>query len=256
MIRGIYTAASGLGMLQARMDITSNNISNIATNGFKQDKMMVEAFPDFLLKQKGKADAGTVSTDWWRTLGSINQGVAVTGVFTDFTTGILKETGNECDLALEGEGLFTFQTFEGDVLYSRDGELRRDSEGYLVNSQGHWLLGDGSPVYVGTDNFSVSPQGTVTTADNNEIKLDIVNFSDKNVLVKQGNNYFSSDGEEGEILENPNVRQNALEVSNVDITAETVNMIEISRAYEATQKLVQAQDQLLDKVINQVGVVK
>ncbi|NTW05873.1 MAG: flagellar hook-basal body complex protein [Peptococcaceae bacterium] len=256
MIRGIYTAASGLGTLQARMDITSNNLSNIASTGFKQDKPTVGAFPDFLLKQKMKTDVGGVNLGWWQTLGSTNQGVALTGVFTDFSTGVLKNTDNELDLALDGEGFFAFEDEDGNILYSRDGQLGKDGEGYLLNSKGHKILAEGSPVLVGKGSFSVNPQGILTTEDGTETKLDIYDFQNRNALVKQGNNYYNAGEEEGILMDNPNVRQNALELANVDVAAETVNMIEITRAYEAAQKMVQAQDQLLDKVINQVGVVR
>jgi flagellar basal-body rod protein FlgF len=256
MIRGIYTAASGLGTLQARMDITSNNLSNIASTGFKQDKATLTAFPDFMLKQKMKTDVGGVNMGWWQTVGGTNQGVALTGVITDFSNGILKNTGNEMDLALDGEGFFAFEDGDGNILYSRDGQLGKDGEGYLLNSQGHKILAEGSPVQVGKGSFTVDSQGVITIEDGTKIKLDIYNFQNPNALVKQGNNYYNAGEETANLLENPTVRQNALELANVDVAAETVNMIEISRAYEAAQKMVQAQDQLLDKVINQVGVVR
>ncbi len=257
MIRGIYTAASGLGVLQARMDITSNNLANISSTGFKQDKATTGAFPEYLLKQQMKADVkGMNNIGWWNTLGLVNQGVVINEVFTDFTSGILTDTGSELDLALEGEGFFTFETAEGNVVYSRDGQLHKDSEGYLVNSRGDRILGGGSPILVENESITVNSQGIIQTSDGYEIQLDVVDFPDKNVLDKLGGNYYSAGDEEGVLLENPGVKQYALEMSNVDIAAETVNMIEITRAYEATQRMVQAQDQLLDKVINQVGVVR
>lgn len=259
MIRGIFTAASGLGVLQSRMDTTSNNLANVSTNGFKQDRVQTASFPDLMLQEKVRVNVGGLGFGGWWPVGVTNQGAVVTGVFTDHSTGVLSETGNETDLALSGEGYFSFQPGgqgENRILYSRDGQLHRDSEGYLVNSGGDRILGESGPVQVGSGSFTVSPEGVVTTADGTEIKLEVVGFQDKTRLVKEGNGYFSARPGEATAAENPGVTQRFLEKSNVDVTAEMVNMIEIARAYEATQKLVQAQDQMLDNAINRVGTVK
>lgn len=259
MIRGIYTAASGMGILQARMDATSNNLANVSTTGFKQDKVQTAAFPDFMLQEKVQVNvAGRLMSNWSQ-VGLTNQGSVVTGVTTDYGAGLLYQTEKETDLALSGEGFFAFESREGGenrVLYSRDGDLHRDAEGFLVNSRGDRLLGESGPVRVGAGNFTVDPGGLVKTADNEEIRLTVVDFPDKSKLVKEGNNYFSAPAGEGLALANPGVSQKFLEKSNVDVTTEMVNMVEIMRAYEASQKLVQAQDDLLGSAINQVGTVR
>ncbi len=259
MIRGIFTAASGLGVLQARMDATSNNLANLSTAGFKQDRVQMAAFPDLMLQERVRVSVGGIGMGGWEPLGRTNQGVVVTGVYTDYSPGILHETGRETDLALSGEGFFAFEAGgqgEAGVLYSRDGDLHRDSEGYLVNSRGHRILGENGPVRVGPGSFTVSPEGLVTTSDGAQTRLTIVNFPDKTKLVKEGDGYLSAPAGEAEAAERPGVTQGFLEKSNVDATAEMVNMIEIVRAYEAVQKIVQAHDQLLDNVINRVGTVK
>lgn len=259
MIRGIFAAASGLGVLQARMDATSNNLANISTTGFKQDRVQSAAFPDLILQEKVRVSVAGHGMGGWNTVGRTNQGVVVTGVFTDYNPGVLQETGKETDLAMSGEGFFAFEAGgqgEGRVFYSRDGELHRDGEGYLVNSRGRRILGEGGPVQVGGGSFTVSPDGMVTTADSSQVKLMIVDFADKTRLVKEGNGYFSASSGEGAAAEKPGVAQGFLEKSNVDVSAEMVNMIEIMRAYEAGQKLIQAQDELLGSAINQVGTVR
>ena len=258
MIRGIFTAASGLGVLQARMDVTSNNLANLSTNGYKQDRVEVAAFPDLMLQERVRVKVGGMGIGGWSSVGQTNQGAVVTGVFTDHSTGILSETGKETDLALSGEGYFSFEPRggEGKVLYSRDGELSINSEGYLVNSRGDRILGDGGPVQVNGQSFTVSPGGVLTTADGTGVQLDMVEFQDKSRLVKEGNGYFSAPSGEGIAATRPGVTQKYLEKSNVDVTAEMVNMVEIARAYEATQKLVQTQDELLGNAINQVGTVR
>lgn len=259
MIRGIYTAASGLGVLQARMDAASNNLANVSTTGFKQDKVLSAAFPDLLLQEKVRVNAGVYALGGWNKVGRTNQGVAVTGVFTDHNPGVLQQTGRETDLALPGEGFFAFEAGgegESKLMYSRDGELHRDGEGYLVNSRGHRLLGEDGPVQVGGGSFTVGPDGVVTNADGSQAKLLVVDFADKGRLAKEGGGYFSAPAGEDAAVENPGVSQGSLEKSNVDVSAEMVNMVEILRAYEAGQKLIQAQDELLGSAINQVGTVR
>ncbi|HBV96622.1 MAG: hypothetical protein JL50_16425 [Peptococcaceae bacterium BICA1-7] len=259
MIRGIYTAASGLGILQARMDATSNNLANVSTTGYKQDKVQVAAFPDFLLQEKARVRIGGMSLNNWSPVGYTNQGAVVTGVVTDHNSGILKETGKETDLALSGEGFFSYEVSDRDgtkVLYSRDGELQVDGEGYLVDTRGNRILGENGPVLVGGDGFTVDTSGVVTTAENEQIQLAVVQFGDKSRLVKEGGNYYSSLDGNGSEAVNPGVTQRFLETSNVDVSAESVNLIEIMRAYEASQRLIQRQDELTELAINKVGMVR
>ncbi|MCL5056908.1 MAG: flagellar hook-basal body protein [Actinobacteria bacterium] len=259
MIRGIYTAASGLGILQARMDATSNNLANVSTTGYKQERVQVAAFPDFLLQEKVRVKLGGMSLGNWSPVGYTNQGAVVTGVVTDHTGGILKETGKETDLALSGEGFFSFEVRDKGgtkVLYSREGALSIDGEGYLVDTRGNRILGENGPVKVGGDSFTVDASGVVTTSVNEQIKLTVVEFADKSKLVKEGNNYYSTPAGNGTEAANPGVTQRYLETSNVDVSAESVNLIEIMRAYEAGQRLIQRQDDLTDLAINKVGTVR
>ncbi|MFZ5648356.1 MAG: flagellar hook-basal body protein [Bacillota bacterium] len=259
MLRGIYTAASGMGVLQTRMDVTSNNLANVSTTGFKQVRVQQAAFPDLMLQEKVQVKLAGRHLGNWSPVGVTNQGIAVSGMVTDYGVGLLYETGKETDLALSGDGFFAFEAGEeGEtrVLYSRDGDLHRDSEGYLVNSRGHRIMGENGPVKVGSGSFKVEPDGLVRTADDEEIRITIVDFPDKSKLVKEGNNYISAPAGEGVASANPGVSQGFLEKSNVDVSNEVVNMIEIIRAYEASQKLIQAQDDLLESAINRVGTVK
>lgn len=259
MLRGIFNAASGMGVLQTRMDATSNNLANVSTTGFKQVRVQQASFPDLMLQEKVRVNVAGRLFGNWSPVGVTNQGIAVSGMVTDYAVGMLNETGRETDLALSGEGFFAFEAGIGGetrILYSRDGELHRDGEGYLVNSRGDRIIGENGPVWVGGGSFKVEPDGLLTTSDNEELRLTIVDFPDKSKMVKEGYNYFSAPAGEEVASANPGVSQGFLERSNVDVTNEVVNMIEIMRAYEASQKLVQAQDDLLEMAISRVGTVK
>ncbi|WP_104371636.1 flagellar basal-body rod protein FlgF [Desulfocucumis palustris] len=254
MIRGLYTVASGLGAQQARMDVVTNNIANVSTNGYKQDSVMTKPFPEMLLREKTVDNAGR-RVARWSPVGFTNQGVAVSGFFTDQTAGILKETGRATDLALSGQGFFAVQA-NGGELYTRDGQFHTDKEGYLVDSRGNRVLSDSGPVQVGDAEFTVDSGGVITLADGGTYQLRIVEFENPQNLVKTGDNYFDAgNGTAGEAA-SPGVTQGFLEQSNVDLATQMVQLVEIFRSYEAGQKAIQSQDELLAKAINQVGSVK
>jgi len=259
MNRGIFTAASGMGVLQARMDTVSNNMANVDTTGFKQDKVEPASFPEMMLQERKRVSVASRVFNTWEQVGAASQGCLVAGLYTDYSNGVLNETGKETDLALTGGGFFAFEV-QGSggtrVLYSRDGELHLNNEGYLVNSRGDKILSEEGPVQVGAGSFTVSQDGTLTDSDNNQVKLMVVDFFDKNKLVKEGENYYSSPDGSRAAAADTGVKQGYLENSNVDVTVEMISMIEIMRAYEAGQKIIQAQDELLGQAINQVGTVR
>lgn len=256
MIRGLFTAASGLGFQQARMDVISNNIANISTNGFKQDNVTSKQFPEMVLLGKIEETVSGRKMSRWSPVGSTNQGVAVSGVITDYSRGVMRETGRYTDLAIGGNGFFTVETNDGRVLYTRDGQFHTDDQGYLADSRGGRVLTDNGPVQVGSAEFTVNSAGEIILADGTTLKLKIMEFENPGDLVKEGNNYLSAPSGGGSDSVNPGVAQGYLEMSNVEITSQVVSMVEVLRAYEAGQKLIQAHDELLGTVINQVGTVK
>ncbi|KJS15896.1 MAG: hypothetical protein VR69_11565 [Peptococcaceae bacterium BRH_c4b] len=257
MIRGLYTAASGLGAQQARMDAVSNNLANVSTSGYKQDTVLTKQFQEMLLQEKAVDNIGRRITRW-SPVGYTNQGVAVSGFTTDYSAGVLKETGRKTDLALAGEGFFTVQTKgqNARVLYTRDGQFHTDSEGYLVDSRNNSVLSDGGPVLVGEDDFTVDSGGVISLSDGSTYKLKIVEFDEPQKLTKTGDNYFDAAGVADKTAATPGVTQGYLEQSNVNLATQMVNMVELLRSYEAGQKSIQSQDELLAKAINEVGTVK
>lgn len=257
MIRGLYTAASGLGVQQARMDAVSNNLANISTNGYKADTVLSRQFQEMLLREKAVDNIGRKITRW-SPLGYTNQGVAVSDFVTDYSAGILKETGRKTDLALSGEGFFAVQTKgqNSRELYSRDGQFHVDSEGYLVDSRDSRLLSDGGPVQVGEADFTVDSNGLISMTDGNTFQLKITEFSADQKIIKMGDNYFDAAGVTGKTAASPGVVQGFLEQSNVNLVTQMANMMELLRSYEAGQKAIQSQDELLAKAINEVGTVK
>lgn len=256
MIRGLFNAATNLNFQQLRMEIITNNNSNLATSGFKQDSLIAKPFQEVMLQEKQMDNIAGRGLSRWSPIGSTNLGVDVSRMATDYSTGILKKTDNYSDLAINGKGFFTVQSKEGRVLYSRDGQFSVDEAGWLVDMQGSRLLSDNGPIQAGKEKFTVNDRGELSLADGSTVQLKIVEFNDPHRLVKEGNVYFSAPGGGEFDALNPEIAQGYLEMSNVDFATQMVNMVEVLRAYETGQKLIQVHDELLGIAINQVGTVK
>lgn len=277
MLRGIYTGASGMIVQLDRMDTIANNMANVDTTGYKRDVAVMKAFPDMLIRRLhdngvyvfpfGSADTAPV-------VGTLGTGVALNEVYTVFTQGPLRQTGNSFDLALSGHGFFTIQTPEG-IRYTRNGSFLLNSNGMLVDYQGNPVLGDKGPIYLKENNFVVEKNGKiyqnprfagdphrlVSKAENGwqnrELvdTLKIVNFAEPRYLKKQGNSLWKATEHSGppvsvDLGRTTQVEQGFLEGSNVNPVTTMVQMIDVNRAYEANQKTIQTQDSLAGKLIN------
>jgi len=259
MIRGIYTSAMGMNVQSARLETVSNNLANISVPGYKKDRVLVESFPR-LIQLSARLPGGFPGATRREVIGTTCAGVAVREVVTDYTQGILKETGNLTDLALSGPGYFVLSDPENEdaVYYSRNGSFSVDSDGYLVNNNGYRVMGDSGPVQIqDAEKFTVDENGNIS--ENGEIigNIYIVNFENPGNLKRIGHDLFqASEEDEPQPVENPGLLQRFLEGANVDPVEETVNMISAARAYETGQKIVQAQDAMLDLSINKVGILR
>lgn len=280
MIRGLYTGASGMVGQMHRMDAIANNLANVDLNGYKKDTTIFKAFPELLLKRMN--DDGVYifplgSVDTTPIVGKLGTGVEVNEVYTIFEQANLKETGNMFDMALEGEGFFSIQAESGEV-YTRNGAFLLNPEGFLVNKSGDFVLGENGPIQLKKNNFIVDEDGIIyqnatysgdeerlVSMQENEWeniervdRLKLVNFDPRRLryLEKKGNSYYQANTDSGEarIIEQelrPQVRTGFLEGSNVNPVTEMVDMIEANRTYEANQRLIQSEDALLGKLINE-----
>ena len=175
-------------------------------------------------------------------------------VRTDFAQGALKETGLPTDLALEGEGFFAVRRAGGEIMYTRAGNLAVDAQGRLATSGGDLVLGeDGGEIRVEGTGFAVDADGRVSVNGEPRGRLMLAAFDDPGALVKAGEGLFRGQG--ARAAEGVAVRQGYLEASNVDAVEQMVSMIECFRAYESSQRLLQAQDRTLQRLIEQVGKV-
>lgn len=263
MLKGLYTAYTGMINEQNRMDVLTNNLANSDTVGFKKEGATSQSF-DSLLVDKIKDDSESYVVA--RRIGVANPGVKVGEGYTDFSQGAFQVTSNTYDLALGGEGFFTieFTNKEGETstLYTRDGNFQVTSDGYLVTTDGDYVLGVGPNN--STQRLRLDPDAEVVVREDGSIyqndrlvgQIKITDFADYNYLEHYGENYFVPvEGAEPRNATDCKVFQGYLETSNVSIVSEMVNMISVSRQYEANQKLIQTYDTSLEIAANQLGKI-
>ena len=262
-----------------RMDQLSNNLANVDVTGYKKDTSIHKAFPELMIRRLN--DDGVYkfpfgSMDTAPVVGKLGTGVEMNEAYTDFTQGALKETGNPFDIAIEGEGFFVVDTPTGER-YSRNGTFVLGKEGLLLTKDGMPVLGQNGPIQIKKNNFVIDQKGNVfqnaryagdperlVSLEENEWedaefvdKLQLVDFDRTRYLKKEGTSRWRSTVESGGPVQlttdDPTkVRQGFLETSNVNPVKAMVNMIEVNRAYEANQKVVQTQDSLTNRLINDV----
>lgn len=246
MVRGIYTAASGMVAESQRTDAIANNMANVDTTGYKRDITITKDFGSMMIKQVG---AGSNQSD----IGSMGYGSVVDEIATIHDPGQILPTGNPLDLAISGNGYFTVQTANG-LRYTRNGSFYRSAQGDLVTATGDKVMGTNGPVRLNGSKISIGSDGIVKVDGVQTSQLQLAEFAnDKAALSKEGSSLYVSTGAQQPTKATGSVEQGSLERSNVNVVTEMVNLIAGYRAYEINGKVVQAHDSLLDKAVNQVG---
>ena len=257
MIRGLYTAATGMNSMQHQIDVTSNNISNVNTMGFKKDRA---EFQDLMYESLNYTAGQTSQTTTNPTGMNVGLGVRVSGIQKNFLEGDLKLTSNKLDIAIEGSGFFKVTLPDGETAYTRNGAFKLDSEGSVVNGNGYKL----DPEIVIPSNIadlSIGKDGIVTATDPtsgdiiNLGQITIADFINPAGLKAVGGSLFRQSSASGNPIEaNPSsdqfgsLRQGMIELSNVKLVNEMVDLITAQRAYEANSKAITTTDSMLDIV--------
>jgi len=255
MVRGLYTAWTGLQNEQKRLDVIANNIANSATTGYKQEGVTSQSFDDMLAI---KVRDYSVKSD--EVIGTMPLGVKVGEVFTNYGQGSVRVTSNTYDLAIDGAGFFTMRVTDklgnDHIRYTRAGNFTITREGYITDADGNHLQSEAGDLIVPTDaEIVIDKDGSVYA--NGEIidRILIRDFEDYNYLKKYADTMYEPVDGATEIETAGSVLQGCLEQSNVNVVKEMTQMIAITRAYEANQKIVQTMDSTLDQAVNSVGRV-
>ncbi len=252
MIRGLWTAASGMISQQMNIDVCSNNIANANTTGFKKSRAN---FQDMMYQTLQVAGASTSGGGQVPTGIQVGMGARPSGIQKVFTQGDYVQTGNELDMAIEGKGFF--KVLNGDEeLYTRAGNFTVDSEGYVSTPDGYRLQPEIS-IPEETVLISVQPDGTLTAYGTGSTVLTTANittysFMNTAGLYATGHNLLKPTEGSGDAVEGTpgsdgfgTIANSFLEMSNVSMVDEMVTMIVGQRAYEANSKAIQTADSML-----------
>lgn len=259
MVRGLFTAYTGMRNEEKRLDVISNNMANADTNGYKAEGTTSRAFSQvYAVKINDESEANTQ-----RGIGPMSLGVRIGQTYRDWSSGSFNQTDNTYDLALAGNGFFTIsmtdKSGQEHIRYTRDGAFTITSDGYLVTKDGDFVLDDGgSKIQIPTNQGAmvVDQDGNISVDGQAIAKLGLTDFEDYNYLEKYGENQF--DAVEGATKKTftSTVNQGMLETSNVNIVDEMVNLINVTRSYESNQKMIQTfNNSVLEKAVNTIGKV-
>lgn len=253
MLKEIFTAALGMQNNQTRLEVVANNIANANTSGFKSASVF----------ERNLIDA---RANFYNTPGDIEQNDSPIGSYYDFGQGVMRETGNPMDLAIEGNGFFLMQDAEGKEFLTRSGSFRLSTDGELIAMDGKKLIGESGPIVIAESELSdplstgekrsveirIAPTGEIYANDIEVNRLNIVTVADTQWLQRvSASDFIVTYGGETN-LQKANeviVRQGWLEGSNVNVVEEMVEMIELQRMFEAADKVIRTNDSTIDKSI-------
>lgn len=282
MLKGLYTAYTGMINEQHRMDVMTNNLANADTVGFKKEGATSQAFDSVLAfkikdlsepgnlpklistpKAADEAEMNNEANENYmqkrvRRVG-MNLGVKIGENYVDYSEGPIKETGNTFDLAISDRGFFaveyTNKAGETSTKYTRDGNFTMDRQGYLMTQDGDFVLDtEGRRIRMDTAlPVSIDRGGNITQEGNYVATVGLTDFEDYDYLERFGENYFEPVEGATETEAESEIYSGYLELANMSIVTEMVNMIAIQRQYDSNQKLITTFDETLDAAVNRVG---
>jgi flagellar basal-body rod protein FlgG len=257
----LWAAKTGLDAQQTKLAVTSNNLANVSTAGFKKGRAVFED----LLYQNIRQVGGATSQDTQAPSGvHLGTGVRVVATEKIYTQGGFTQTDNALDVAVEGRGLFQIQLPDGSTAYTRDGNFQMNAQGQLVTSSGY-IVQPGITVPDGAQSITISRDGVVSVRVGGQDspvqvgQLQLTDFVNMAGLEPLGENLLtetvaSGPAQTGTPGQNGlgTILQGFFEASNVNVVEELVNMIETQRAYEMNSKAISTTDQMLEYVNNQL----
>jgi flagellar basal-body rod protein FlgG len=254
MFRGMFSAATGMGAQQIRLDVIANNLANVNTTGFKKSRGDFEDLVYQTVRQAGGELPGGGQMPVGQQVGL---GVRPTGISKIFSQGEYVHTENELDMSIEGKGFFKVMS-NGIEYYTRAGNFKIDKDGFLTTPNGDRLQPEFT-IPPQTVSFTVDTSGKITCfgPDNSQLstgQITLYTFPNQGGLSSVGRNLFLPTGASGDAAEGKpgvdgvgTVAQGYIEVSNVNVVEEMVNMIIAQRAYELNSKAIQTADAMMER---------
>jgi len=259
MMQSLYTASTGMLGMQTQIDTTANNIANVNTIGFKKGRA---EFADLMYQVMQYAGTSTSDTTKSPTGIEVGLGVRPTAINKVFSEGSLKQTSNQLDMAITGQGFFRMELPDGTQVYSRNGAFKIDNNGTVVNSDGYTLI---PQIVVPTDatNISIGSDGIVTVVQAGQTQatqigqINTTSFINPAGLHSLGNNLYVETDSSGQAVEGTpglnglgTIRQGFVELSNVELVVELTDLITGQRAYDSNSKVITTSDQMLQTTNN------
>lgn len=259
MLRGLYSTVSAMLDLQAKQAVTTNNIANANTTGYKSETTVEKSFPELMITNNDKYVNGKAQK---QELGTLSFGVKIDDTITSFEQGNIVDNDSETSFAILGDGFFTVMDSEGKTAYTRDGAFQISTDGYLMTSAGHLVQGINTntgnleAIFVGDNSISVDTGNNILINDVMSYRFNIVTPNNTDTFRLQADNlYYGGDGVSAVNNADYMIRQSALESSNVDIATELTNMMTTLRAFEANQTVLSAIDSTMDLISNDLGKI-
>lgn len=249
MMKGFYNLTSGMLSQGRRMDVVANNMTNIATAGFKAEHYTDRTFDEVMISR-----IGNLVKDPTQTFETYQAYIlAPDQLYTDYTQGSLEETTLPLDFAIEGEGFFAIDTGDG-VAYTRAGSFTLDNEGYLCLSElGRVLDQEGNPIQLPTDKIDADAVGNIYVKDSNEYlgTLGVYMFEDNQALERTPYGLFTGQG--AQLNENVVIHHKWVERSNVNMVKEMVNMMATQRTLQSAAQMSKLYDEVIKRVVSEIG---
>lgn len=260
MVRGFYTAASGMISQEKRLNAIANNIANTSTAGYKRDDLVLGTFGEHLAVRMNTYNQSPLIAQ--------GDGVfmqTVDSKYTDYVQGGFDYTSRPLDLAIQGEGFFVIRDAAGELRFTRNGQFALDEEGYLILPGYGRVQGEGGDIEIGTSSFAVGADGTVyrmpTTGDaaaDEPEEIDALMLAavddyaeleklPSGLFAAENYSYLNIDASDTAVL------QGTLEHSNVNITEEMTNMLASQRSLQAASQLVRMHDEMTEQANNQIN---
>lgn len=244
MFQGYYDLTSNMITQNRNMNIISNNMSNVSTPGYKEDRLMQSTFRDEMIYRYDREDS-----DARTPVGVVSRMNIADERVTDYTEGGIRETGAPMDVGLTGRGFFEIQTDNG-LVYTRNGSFNLDDNGYLVLPGFGRVLGTNGPIRLTTDNIVIDKQGNITNEGGTQTfgTLRVVDFADYGQLTKVTGGVFRANAQP-QAAQGTTVTQKYLEDSNVSMAEEMTRMMSGQRVLQSSAQLLKMYDQLMAKMV-------
>lgn len=259
-MKELWVPVSAAISQQQKVDTLANNVANANTPGFKKTDLTFREHLTVL--ENGNVDASLPNKTWtpedfYNTHGNESSYVKTDGSFTNFNQGQIMPTGNIFDLAIKGEGFFEILSPNG-IRYTRKGNFTINNEGKLTTDQGYFVLskGDGTKempenrtISMPQGKFAVTKEGTIISNDLKIAEINIIEFTDKHALKKEGNSLFSNNDQKNIKPETSTmIYQGFQEQSNVNVIQEMSELIKASRNFESIQRVIKTYDNMAEKL--------